>query len=433
MRTFLKVTFLLSLFVTCVSVVALAVIFQRSYADPRWRMFDFNSQQATEGEIYNVAEIPCIQSVELTASRTLRFTFTPPIETSAWTVQRKEDPSSAVQVSQAEIAFPDQPLTATYQLIPDGVDLLRDIEVTIAFYPTENYAAAGLSWPDNYFTPWASIPFSLQRPHSVDEWAGLPDDDPDMRAARDILGDRVDRGAAILDRSAQVFRFVMDQTKDAGGTPTDAVQDACPLDTYRMLTSGEGKGWCENKALVYYLFANAAGVKTRLVDLAGKFGPLKLTGHYFCESWDPATQRWFLVDPTSSAARVIGHDGRLLNALEIKKLFDLDLLDGCSVLSYDSGSDGLVVKDSKAYVDSNRDYFAGDVVIAYQFSYPKNKTYSRLHHFLFYPTLLYAPFALPDYFFYKTLCLWGAAAGLAGAFLAGTRFAFVRARARTHE
>ncbi len=52
------------------------------------------------------------------------------------------------------------------------------------------------------------------------------------------------------------------------------------MTTYRMLRDGTGKGFCENRALVYYLFANAAGVKTRLVDIAGKFGPLKLTGHY---------------------------------------------------------------------------------------------------------------------------------------------------------
>ena len=35
-----------------------AVIFVKSYCDPRWRVFDFNSRQATKGEIYNVAEIP---------------------------------------------------------------------------------------------------------------------------------------------------------------------------------------------------------------------------------------------------------------------------------------------------------------------------------------------------------------------------------------
>ena len=75
---------------------------------------------------------------------------------------------------------------------------------------------------------------------------------------------------------------------------SDRVQASSPLETYKLFTAGKGKGFCENKALVYYLFANAAGVKTRLVDVAGRFGPLKLTGHYFCESWLPETNAWAL-------------------------------------------------------------------------------------------------------------------------------------------
>ena len=51
------------------------VIYLKSYKDPRWRIFDYNSRQATEGDIYNVAEIPVVKSVELVGERKLRFEF----------------------------------------------------------------------------------------------------------------------------------------------------------------------------------------------------------------------------------------------------------------------------------------------------------------------------------------------------------------------
>ncbi|MBT4484508.1 MAG: hypothetical protein HOC71_12620, partial [Candidatus Latescibacteria bacterium] len=47
-RLFIIFAALAVLFFTCS-----AVIFVKSYSDPRWRVFDFNSRQATGGEIYN--------------------------------------------------------------------------------------------------------------------------------------------------------------------------------------------------------------------------------------------------------------------------------------------------------------------------------------------------------------------------------------------
>ena len=174
-----------------------------------------------------------------------------------------------------------------------------------------------------------------------------------------------------------------------------------------MLSSGEAKGWCENRALVYYLYANAAGIKTRLVDIAGKFGPLKLTGHYFCESFDPIQAKWYFVDPMSRATHVKDSTGKLLHTLELKKMFDLDCFNDVSVPTYDRETKTLVTKTHKALYNGNKGYFTGDIVLAYKFGYPKNRNYSQIDHFLHYPTLLYAPFALPRLYLIKQWCLIG--------------------------
>ncbi len=156
-----------------------------------------------------------------------------------------------------------------------------------------------------------------------------------------------------------------------------------------------------------HIFANAASVKTRLVDIAGKFGPLKLTGHYFCESWSSEQHRWFFVDPQSSAAYIMTERGLLLNTLEIKRLFDVGAIDDCTVRTFERETGELVTRDIENFYKSNYGYFRGEIVLAYKFGYPKNKSYSKILHFIRYPTLLYAPFELPRLYLVKYLCLAG--------------------------
>ncbi|MCE5251737.1 transglutaminase-like domain-containing protein [bacterium] len=385
----------------------LSYIFVKSYQDPRWRIFDFNSRQASEGEIYNVAEVHAIKSIKLVGPRKLRFEFTPPFQTEAWKILTAEERREVSRDVYPEIQFSDKPSSETYVFIPEDVKLLKEIVINISFYPKENYTKQGLSWPDNYYSPYSSIPFSITEPYSLDEWTGLTDKNPEIIEARSIMGNAVSMYGPVLERSEQVFRFVMEKIEESGGTPSDKVQDASPLETYEMLSGGTGKGWCENWALAYYLFANAAGIKTRLVDLAGKFGPLKLTGHYFCESWDPIQAKWYFVDPMSRAANIKTSSGRLLDTLEIKKMFDLDKFTDETVLTYNHSTRSLDPRPHTSFYNGNKGYFTGDVVLAYKFGYPRNKEYSRVGHFLHYPTLLYAPFALPKLCMIKTLVMAG--------------------------
>ncbi len=403
----LKIKLIVFIILIIVFFTALCALYINSFKDPRWRVFDVNSRQASEGEIYNVAEVHAIKSIELVAPRKLRFEFTPPFETGLWRVLSAESRHVISQGAYPEIQFPDEPKTETYIFIPDNVVLTKEIVIKISFYPEEKYHEQGLSWPDNYYSSYSSIPFSIKKPYSLDEWAGFTDTDPDIEEARNIMGNSVKMHGSVVERSNRVFRFIMEKIEEAGGTPSDELQDASPLKTYKMLCDKTGRGWCENRALVYYLFANAAGIKTRLVDIAGKFGPLKLTGHYFCESWDPIQAKWYFVDPMSRAACIRDAKGRLLDTLEIKKLFDLDRFTEETVLTYDHATAELIPKSIDRFYSGNKGYFIGDIVLAYKFGYPKNNGYSKFDHFLHYPTLLYAPFALPKLYLIKTVCLAG--------------------------
>jgi hypothetical protein len=362
----------------------------RNRNDPRWRVFDFHSRQSTESEIYSVNEIPAVKKVEEVASRRLRFTFHPPFDKARWKVVNAEDGTIVHGGPAAEIPFPDSPVRGKYRLVSKDSSIWKEALFEIDFYPREKYRQKNLSWRDNYWLVGSTIPLTPKQPNSIAEWAGLAANDPELKKAREILGDRVDVNSPTLARAEQVFLFVMDALKDSGGTPDDRLQAASPLETYECLT-GSGKGFCENRALVYYLFANAAGIKTRLIDLAGKFGPLKLTGHYFCESFIPEAAAWIYVDPQFGAARAVHRSGRLLHTLDLKRLFDLGSEAEVTYLVYDPDTRTLEPRPA----GGGNEYLVGDLVIAYKFGYGTAKSFSKIRNFLRYPTLLYSTFPVP--------------------------------------
>ena len=374
--------------------------------NPRWRVFDFNTRQAAENEIYNVKEIPVISNTREVTSRKIRFDFSPPIKTDIWKVLQTKSGRILSESKYPEIQFPDTTYHETYTLVPDGIDLLKEITLFIQFYPTEVCYENGLSWPDDILKITSTIPFNTVEPYSIDEWISLPDDDPEVIEARQIMGDLIDMNASTVTRVEQVLRFIMEKLNNSNGWPTDATQAASPLETYKILSSGQGTGWCEERQVVLYLFANAAGINTRVVDIAGRFGPLQLPLHYFCEIWIPEEASWCYVDPSTGIAGVINSEGRYMNILEVKRLRDLDALNPCNVRIFDKESGEII---SRAWVESNLDVFPyqGDIVIAYKFGYGNCKSFPKLRNFIKYTTLVISPFPVPKLYRVKYACLIG--------------------------
>ncbi len=375
--------------------------------DPRWRVFDFNSRQATEEDIYNVKEVPVISDVKLVANRKLRFYFQPPIETDSWKVINVNTGRIINESDKPEIQFPDTSINFEVQFIPKGVKLFKDFKIYFSYFPKVGYEKSNLSWGDNFYTPFSNIPFSFDNPYSIDDWVGFSEDDPELIEAKKILGNSIDTMLTVLEQSQQIYCFVMNKLIGSNGIPSDEVQSASPLETYKLLSSGKGKGFCENKALVYYLFANAAGIKTRLVDQAGKFGPLKITGHYYCESWIPEYAKWVYVDPQMKIANIKNSHGIPLHTVEFKKLIDLDALKGTIALMFDE-QEGTLFEVSGDSAYNKIDMGMGDeIVLAYKFGYGNNKSFNKVSNFLKYTTLLYAPFSLPALYIYKYIFMYG--------------------------
>jgi hypothetical protein len=136
--------------------------------DPRWRIFDCNSRQATDNELYTVSDVPSIRDVPEIADRRLRFFFTPEIRTSSWEVRAESTGKTVYRGAYPEIPFTGTVSMDTYRLIPEGVSLPRDISVKVGYAPKELYRKSGLMRPNDY----EKYTSELKRMHDLGAVAG---------------------------------------------------------------------------------------------------------------------------------------------------------------------------------------------------------------------------------------------------------------------
>lgn len=386
--------------------VSLSVIFFKSYSDPRWRVFDFNSKAAALSELYQVADEPVIKSIKKHSRRTLRFVF----DCDEIKLSEKSKDICRTKGNVLDVAMPDANGSEDifFSTVKNGTE--KPQTVNVYFCPSRVYEQCKLAWPDNYAVMRTTVPFAFGRRHSVEQWTGIAENDPDLETARQIMQQKnLDlENKNTVEKTQAVLSFIMlEMGQQSWGTPSSLMQNSSPLEVYRRFVGGEDKGWCEERALVYYLFANAAGIPTRLIDLAGKFDDVKLAGHYFCESYDGQRGRWFMVDPQGRNGGVC-RNGKMLDTLEVKRLIDLGVYDSAVVRRFNFENGKIEDEDAEKFFKSSINYYGGATVIGYKFSYPKNKGYSRLKHFLFHPTLLYAEFKIPVFRYrLKQISLYG--------------------------
>lgn len=145
MENMIKKLFKIFLSLSIIFFIGLLYIFFDSYYftssrtvdninDPRWRVFDFNSRQAAEEDIYNVKEVPVISKVKLVAPRKLKLGFTPEIKANSWKVVDVKTGEIITQSKEPEIQFPDTILNVEVKFIPEGVKLLKDLRMYFSFF-----------------------------------------------------------------------------------------------------------------------------------------------------------------------------------------------------------------------------------------------------------------------------------------------------------
>jgi hypothetical protein len=284
------------------------------------RMFfgKFSSNRAVSRDtITDVTEMPRVVGHRMVSRGVLELQLSRTNGANSWMVTPDEGEPYEVKTPFPQVKMLDRYHTFQVEAKESGISFA----FTIDYCPTEVYAEAGQTHPDdNYFISQIDLPVWKNETHSLDDWCGWDLKEKELSRAGELVKEALDEGMTTAGQIEAVGKWLLDRLDNRRGIPSDQMQGASPLGMFELADSGVSGIWCGNFAQIYYLFANSAGIRTRLVSVGGMLDGVKYSGHGFCESYLPEKGRWACVDVHSKILLMRDRDGRELNTLDLAEI-----------------------------------------------------------------------------------------------------------------
>ncbi|NQT06492.1 MAG: transglutaminase domain-containing protein [Candidatus Omnitrophica bacterium] len=250
-----------------------------------------------------------------------------------------------------------------------------------------------------YHAFYSNIPIGNIKQYSLDSWADAFYDinTDELEKVKKIIKQEINVRDAddTLLKIEKIFGYLMSNFDLKRGARCKKIEDAS-LSLFKVysIASTETTGlYCSEFAKIYVLFANAAGIPTRLVQSGGHIGKVKLSTPVFSESFIKEQNRWALVDLHSRKCYVSDVNGMVLNAID---LFNITLLGAQSAYYAKIFRQGEVITAPYSMAcESEKYYFSKDA--EFKFMFKANKRYSllkRIYRYLIQPDLTYSNIAV---------------------------------------
>jgi hypothetical protein len=137
-------------------------------------------------------------------------------------------------------------------------------------------------------------------------------------AARELIPPRVlDESMPVTERVALLAAMLHANLEPHRGSPAPYMARLNGFEQYQEAMGGGSKIYCANHAEIFAFMANAAGLPTRLVDVAGQVGDVAVGAHSFVETYIGEESRWIYVDLQLGIAGVKDAGGLQLSAAEL--------------------------------------------------------------------------------------------------------------------
>jgi len=207
---------------------------------------------------------------------------------------------------------------------------------------------------------------------------------PDTYAPTELEGARTHLAAVALDgdpadRWRAVFRFVHDGLTPHTGVPNPSLRRRSPLEQWDLVTSGQEQAYCAQFAQTFALFATAAGLKVRIVDVFRKRDGVTLAAHAFNEVYLPSQGGWVYTDATLGILGVrVRSGGRFLNAIELTRLHEIGALDG--LVQERPGEGGFVEIPYLAQSELSRHFLNPNATFIYHRHYRRPSSWTAFVH-----------------------------------------------------
>jgi hypothetical protein len=212
-----------------------------------------------------------------------------------------------------------------YTAIPHPEGLGKPLHFKVRFMPAAYWDEVGLPRPDAYIMRTDAVHGKFKQ-YPVSEWI----DHYNYLATEDLLEiDRIleeevgledsDGTLVVLEKLTAHFRDALGQRCRGNPDHDDRWRD--PFTIYSRMRSGEGKGYCTQHAQIFVLFANRAGLSSRIVVGARTKGNNFIhSGHAWVETWVPEQGRWAWSDPSFALVYATNPNGEVINSVDLATL-----------------------------------------------------------------------------------------------------------------
>lgn len=254
--------------------------------------------------------------------------------------------------------LPDDMGWHDYTAIPQPEGIGKSLELQLRFIPTEYWDDIGLPRPDSYMIRTDEVHGRFPQ-YPVSEWVDNYNylADEDLSEIDRILTEEVgitdsDGTLRMLEKLTAHFRDALGQRCRGNPDHDDRWRD--PFTIYSRMRSGEGQGYCTQHAQIFLLFANRAGLSSRLVVCARTKGNNFIhSGHSWVETWVPEQGRWAWGDPSFAFVYATNTKGEVLNSIDISHLRKQSAWDGVTTRLYKDWAWTDLPGDEKTFIDAH--------------------------------------------------------------------------------
>ncbi len=281
--------------------------------DPAYRY-----RPASLADLYIPAETLRIAGFRIRGRNELEIRLLPPpADTGSWTVTDDRGHTRNCRGRYPQLLLLEK--EHTYTVAGNATAPVLFFTIRVDYYPRELYARQNSAIGDTWRIVSASLPVGDYGRYRVSDFA-----DPRVAATerQEVL--RLlheEAGIRATDSSREKIKkistFLLTRLDGQRGIPAADLDRSSPLASYRCAVKGTSAIWCAQFAEIYALFANLAGVPTRLVSVSGRMDGVVLGAHGFTESYLRETGEWVYVDLFTRVVLVENDRGRLLNGVDL--------------------------------------------------------------------------------------------------------------------
>lgn len=282
------------------------------------RLEGFAFKTASYASIYHPIESPTVVGFDAVGPGSMEVTLSEP-PGKKWTTVSNGTPvdSTGGRRLQLDLAAGRNQFLVEAHVPSDGAGRPRRIEV--------------VGPPDAVFAS-SDLPAGRFEQYSWSELAHRPEEFPeqDMAQARTLIESAgILSTDSTLTRVEKLWQVLQPRLIACMGVPDPRLRSMSAFDQYQALMNGQSRGWCSSFAIIYGLFATAAGIPVRDVDSGGQIDGVNLSSHAFNELYIQELQQWAYTDMILGILHVRDETtGRYMNTIQLTRLHEAGAVSG---------------------------------------------------------------------------------------------------------